>query len=62
VVALGTTKNLRGALAFVDAAQAASVKLPRADPGQGCLHRTTSAQRHFMAMPSGFNAEILAAI
>jgi hypothetical protein len=62
VVASGTTKNLRGALAFVDAAQAASVKLPRAYPSQGCHRWRTPAQRHFMAMPSTINAEILAAI
>ena len=34
-VLTGTTKKLRGALAFGDAAQAASVKLPRACPGRG---------------------------
>jgi hypothetical protein len=57
-VASGTTKDVRGALAFVDAAQAAFVKLPRADPGQGAIEPVMAWEK-FSRRATGGNAEIL---
>jgi hypothetical protein len=54
-----THENLRGALAFVDAAQAASVKLPRADPGQEADTSRTSAWEQSRRPRSGDKREKL---
>jgi hypothetical protein len=56
----GTTKDVRGALAFGDAAQAASVKLPRAGSGPG--HRVGRGAGQICGGGGvGDNAEILQA-
>jgi hypothetical protein len=57
-VATGATKDIRGALAFVDAAQAASVKLPRAG-GLARPPSTMTARSQSSGTPHSDNAEIL---
>jgi len=59
---LGTTKTVRGALAFVDAAQAASVKLPRACCARGATPCGASAAHSISVVSPSRSTAIMFAV